>query len=663
MMRERLSCALLAVICCSFLLVSCGGGGGGSSTGPSAPVCDNCINVSTPNPFGDVELTKYTGQDLLITNKGSQNLVIGQIGGGNPLASPFSIFSDDCSNKTLPPNQICRVNVRFTPTAVASGLNDSFDIPSNDPKGVTVAVSGNGIALAGPTTTPPTIGVTKDVLFGDVLMNTSSTRTLTVTNAGSLNLDIGQIASKDPLAAPFGIVSDGCSNTTLAANRECTFGVRFAPIAQASGLMDTFDIPSNDPTKPSFTVTVSGNGTAPPPTPPPPTPPPASIGVSTTNIAFGNVVWNIVSDQPVTLQNTGAAGSSNLSIRQIAQSNPLALPFSIVNDNCSQKSLAPGQTCAFVVRFAPTTQGANLSDSFDIPSSDPLKPSVPVAVSGNGRALRVSINEVNTSSCPNVTLSVTVADKDAVPVSGLEQSSSVKALSENGLSNSITSFTTALATTPVSVVLALDVSGTLTNQFLSVKSASKDFVAQLQSGDEAAVISFSQAIQLKQDFTSDVLALQAAIDNLALSGDRTILYDALFASIDNVALRTNNRAIVVISDGIDQGPPADPTNGSVKTLAEVIAHATANEVAIFTIGIGNVNADVMGNLAEATGGQYFDANTSDLATIYQIIRNIIVGKYSLTYTSAAHGSILLDVFVQDGTGRQGEVSRTFQGCP
>ncbi|MGE5699988.1 MAG: VWA domain-containing protein [Deltaproteobacteria bacterium] len=671
-MPNRILNALLVTVCFSFLMMSCGGGGGGGAAAPPPPPCNNCIGVSSSDlPFGDVTLESYMEQVIAITNNGSDDLIIGRISQRNPLTQPFSIWLDDCSGKTLPPAQMCPVKVRFTPTGVGSGLNDSFDIPSNDPNTITVTLRGNGIPKIIPTPPPPAnLNVTNDVLFGDVVTGLTSTRTITISNIGSLNLDIGQIAGANQLAAPFSIVSDACSGTVLGANKNCAFGIRFAPTGQLGALMDSFDIASNDPAKPSVTVFVSGNGIAPPPTPPPtppPPPPPPSIGVSSTNIAFGNVVWNNVSDQAITIQNTAAAGSDNLSIGQIASSNPLLAPFGIASDNCSGVKLEPTQTCAFNVRFSPTNQGSGLSDFFDIPSDDPIKSSLTVAVSGNGRALRVSINEVETNNCPdNIVMSITVADKDGNPIAALLEDD--MALSENGVLQSVTDFSTALLPTPVSVVLTLDVSGTLTNQFPNVKLYSKEFVGQLHLGDEAAIISFSQLIQLKQGFTSDIAALQASIDGLALSGDRTLLYDALWAAIDNaatLAIPTNNRSIVLISDGKDQDNNAvSPGPGSVHTLDQVITHAQENAVNIYAIGIGNVVADVMNRLATETGGQYFFApDSSQLGSIYQVIRTIIEGDYSVTYVPTARGTILLDVFVVDGLGRQGEVSRTVQGCP
>ncbi len=73
---------------------------------------------------------------------------------------------------------------------------------------------------------------------------------------------------------------------------------------------------------------------------------------------FGTVSSNSHADQVITL----TAGSSALSVGQLT----LAAPFTVVNDNCSNASVAAGASCAFTVRFAPTSE-AEYTDTLSIP--------------------------------------------------------------------------------------------------------------------------------------------------------------------------------------------------------------------------------------------------------------------------------------------------------
>ena len=114
----------------------------------------------------------------------------------------------------------------------------------------------------------PEIALSTDQLsFGSVVANAaglrSADRSVQVTNNGTANLVMGQIAQANPLVAPFSIpaATDRCSGISLAPNASCTVVVRFAPTDPVQAVYsDSFSIPSNDADEPSLTVNVTGNG-------------------------------------------------------------------------------------------------------------------------------------------------------------------------------------------------------------------------------------------------------------------------------------------------------------------------------------------------------------------------------------------------------------------
>lgn len=231
------------------------------------------------------------------------------------------------------------------------------------------------------------------VPFGDVTELTSLTRTITVTNTGTGNLLLGAMADADGLAAPFALVNDNCTAATLTPGGSCTFGVSFSPVAVGS-FQDTLDIPSNDASEPSVTVTVSGNGVA---TPVPNISVSDSVAPATDqSVPFGSSVVGSTVDQTVTVTNDGNA---DLVLGTIASVDGLLAPFSIFADNCSGQTVVPAGSCTLGVRFAPTAVGAS-SDSFDIPSNDAASPSVPVAVSGTGTSLATPDISVTDDTLP-----------------------------------------------------------------------------------------------------------------------------------------------------------------------------------------------------------------------------------------------------------------------
>ena len=103
----------------------------------------------------------------------------------------------------------------------------------------------------------------QDIPFGNVSMGSTSDETVTVTNDGNISLSIGQIANANPLASPFSILNDNCSNQSITPNVNCTITVRFE--ATIGTWNDSFDIPSDEA---SVTVNVSGTSDNDPPPPP-----------------------------------------------------------------------------------------------------------------------------------------------------------------------------------------------------------------------------------------------------------------------------------------------------------------------------------------------------------------------------------------------------------
>jgi uncharacterized protein YggE len=381
------------------------------ASGPNITVNDSVSPVNDLQiPFGEITEGSTSNQTVTVTNGGDEDLLLGSIAQSNALAAPFSIVNDNCSGQTVSVSSSCTLTVRFSPASNAV-LSDSFDIPSNDSNEnpVTISVSGTGEALP-----VPDIAVTDSVSptdnhqipFGTITEGSASNQTVTVTNSGNANLVIGSIAQANPIAAPFSILNDNCSGQSVSPSSNCTLTVRFSP-ATTGIFSDSFDIPSNDSDENPVTISVSGTGEVLPV-------PDIAVNdsVSPTDnhqIPFGTITEGSTSNQTVTIANSGNA---NLVIGSIAQGNPIAAPFSILNDTCSGQSISPSSNCTLTVRFLSSATGV-FSDSFDIPSNDSDENPVTISVSGTGEALPV----------PDITVtdSVNPADDQQIPFGDLTE--------------------------------------------------------------------------------------------------------------------------------------------------------------------------------------------------------------------------------------------------
>ncbi len=392
--------------------------------------------------------------------------------------------------------------------------------------------------------------------------------------------------------------------------------------------------------------------------PPPATQPTADIHVANSQIEFGDVVVDNSSDRTVSVENTG---TGTLTIWDITKSGATSAPFSLREDNCSGQSVAPGGSCTFQIRFSPSGEGVS-NAVFNIPSNDPDENPLLLNISGYGRSLYVSLNELDKNSCPRVKLLMNVNYKNS-PLTGLAIGN--LSLRENGAARTIETFDSQKE--PISVALAMDYSSSMVtnNRIVPMQEAAKSFIDRMNPAiqDEAAIIKFSDSYLLidPPGWTANQNDLKTAIDSSYSGGGNTALYNALSYALDQVAAKSKRKAVVLISDG------GDTVGGT--TLDQVIAKAQATKIPIFSIGlvVGGADEPILRQLANDTGGQYFSApTTSDLNTIYLQIAEILVGQYILEYRSESTGgsSITLDVEVKyNNDSMTGKATKIFSGCP
>lgn len=122
----------------------------------------------------------------------------------------------------------------------------------------------------------------------------------------------------------------------------------------------------------------------------------------TDNIDYGTVTLGSNLQPEVVIENIG---TNDLVIGNIADTNPLLLPFRILNDACSNTIVLPGERCAFIVLFSPETEEV-FSDSFNIELTN-LSLSHEFLLTGTGGP---SIDE------PDITLTFTSIDFGNVDV-------------------------------------------------------------------------------------------------------------------------------------------------------------------------------------------------------------------------------------------------------
>ena len=189
------------------------------------------------------------------------------------------------------------------------------------------------------------------------------------------------------------------------------------------------------------------------------------------------------------------------------------------------------------------------------------------------------------------------------------------------------------ATQPVSIVLALDASGSMRRREADVIASARAFVAALRPEDKVGVMLFADDVTLVQDLTADRTASNQAIDGYKTGGG-TALYDAVSTALSRLEHTDGRRVIVAMTDGRDENNPGTAP-GSTHTLSEVKRQLKENGATMFTIGLGTkVDAAPLRELADLSGGRaLLPQDVSELGSEFQRVVEDLRRRYVVGYTS------------------------------
>ena len=129
---------------------------------------------------------------------------------------------------------------------------------------------------------------------------------------------------------------------------------------------------------------------------------------------------------------------------------------------------------------------------------------------------------------------------------------------------------------PITVVVMLDTSGSMTGSIKLLKQAAEQFILRLLPDDSARVGAFNDKIQFSSRFTNNRDDLSSDVKELDY-GNGTRLWDAVGASLDELKGVEGRRVILVFTDGDD--------TESHTSLGNVIDRARTDEVMVYAIGL------------------------------------------------------------------------------
>lgn len=184
------------------------------------------------------------------------------------------------------------------------------------------------------------------------------------------------------------------------------------------------------------------------------------------------------------------------------------------------------------------------------------------------------------------------------------------------------------------IMLALDLSASMeypdfpaadgkdVSRFTAVQRVVDAFVAAREN-DRVGLIVFGSKAYLQLPFTRDLDTASALVSlmEVGMAGPQTALGDSIGLSIRSFeSSEVDDRLLILLTDGNDTASKMTPVNA-----AEI---AKLNGVEIYTIGIGDTDATgedrvdfaVLADIAERTGGQFF--NAEDESALQQVYARI-----------------------------------------
>jgi VWFA-related protein len=201
---------------------------------------------------------------------------------------------------------------------------------------------------------------------------------------------------------------------------------------------------------------------------------------------------------------------------------------------------------------------------------------------------------------------------------------------------------------PLTIGLLVDTSRSQENLIgIEREAASQFFTQVLKPKDMAFLIQFGSDAELLQDLTGSPKLLKEGLNQLKVSSaiggfhpgpvptagspKGTILYDAVYlAATDRLKGEVGRKAIVVISDGADQG--------SRYSIDEAIAAAHKSDAIIYGIYyVDNYNyigdEGALKKMARETGGRSFRiGGKTTLNEVFRQIQEEMRSQYALGYT-------------------------------
>jgi Ca-activated chloride channel family protein len=299
---------------------------------------------------------------------------------------------------------------------------------------------------------------------------------------------------------------------------------------------------------------------------------------------------------------------------------------------------APGAQTPEPTRTAPVLKSGG---TYSTKASESQKP-------GDNTAPEIDEDSVVRVSTSLITVPAVVMDRNGRYIPNLRKEDFQ--IYEDGVEQTVAHF--ASVERPFTVALMLDVSGSTQSQLALIREAANTFVSRLRANDRMMAITFDGKINVLSEAV-DVSAIRRSKLHIPAVTDGTVLYDAVDFTMKRMAQIPGRKAIVLMTDGVDQN--------SAATLKSTLNEIAEQDVLVYTVQYDTlpqlpqrlsqiknekarkkiqerllkgyaVSEPYLRTLAEKTGGRFYKAgDLRDVGPAFEAITSELGVQYSLGY--------------------------------
>ena len=179
---------------------------------------------------------------------------------------------------------------------------------------------------------------------------------------------------------------------------------------------------------------------------------------------------------------------------------------------------------------------------------------------------------------------------------------------------------------PLNLILTLDMSDSVAGDRLEhLRAAGHAALAALEERDQAALVTFSHAVEIRAPLTAGSTAARRALD-AAIGAGETSLVDGVFAGMMVGESDAGRSLQIVFSDGLD--------TASWLTAPAVLDTAKRSDVVVYAVVVKSpVKPEFLRDVTAFSGGRLFELEKSaDLSSTFRTIVDEFRHRYLVSYT-------------------------------